>query len=110
MPRNVRNFFLELEVDGRKSTIRTGPVSKGGGFSLTIRIRESGDISSKYLLVRGIERDGLLNLSALPVNTGSGQAVDIVTLRDTRKERRAPKPLAPKSLPPFIDLQEVRHG
>jgi len=44
MPRNVRNFWIELEVDGRKQRIATGPRSKDGGFSLTVKMRDQGEI------------------------------------------------------------------
>ena len=66
MPRNVRNFWIELDVDGRKSRIETGPVRKDGGFSLTIRNREQGRISPTTLEVRGyVDGSGqILSLSA----------------------------------------------
>lgn len=52
-PRIVRNFWLELEVDGKKEKIATGPKSSGGGFTLKILMRENGKISEKYMLVTG---------------------------------------------------------
>ncbi len=66
MPRNVRNFWIELDVDGSKSRIETGPVRKDGGFSLTIRAREQGSISPTTLEVRGyVDGSGeILTLSA----------------------------------------------
>ena len=44
MPRNVRNFWLELDVDGRKNKIAAGPASKEGGFRLSIYMRDRGDV------------------------------------------------------------------
>lgn len=44
MPRNVRNFWVELSVDGRQSRVGTGPRSKDGGFELTVQVRDDGDI------------------------------------------------------------------
>ena len=69
MPRNVRNFFIEIEVDGRKSLVRTGPVAKGGGFFLTIRMREDGEISPTRLEITGnATNDGLgVDLCSLKV-------------------------------------------
>ena len=52
MPRNVRNFWLDLDVDGR-SRIETGPRSKDGGFRLTILIRDAGGISTKRVTIGG---------------------------------------------------------
>lgn len=43
-PRNVRNFWLELTVDGRKSRIACGPVRKDGGFDLVIKQRHKGKV------------------------------------------------------------------
>lgn len=63
MPRNVRNFWLELNVDGR-SRVETGPRSKDGGFEFTILMRDGGDIT-RPMSVRGyVDRDGKLQLVA----------------------------------------------
>ena len=43
-PRNVRNFWLEVEVDGRKEKIACGPVNKQGGLTLTLKQRNKGKI------------------------------------------------------------------
>lgn len=65
MPRNVRNFWVELDVDGSKTHVATGPKSSGGGFTMTVLIREKGDISNKVLKIVGIVRsDGRLQLTA----------------------------------------------
>ena len=59
MPRNVRNFWIELNIDGRKSRIATGPVSKDGGFSATIYMRDAGCVE-RAMVIRGQARpDGL---------------------------------------------------
>lgn len=43
MPRNVRNFWLTLTVDGRKP-LCAGPVSRDGGFDLHMQIRDQGAV------------------------------------------------------------------
>lgn len=53
MPRNVRNFWIEVKVDGRKSQIATGPTGKDGGFYLRVLVRENGAISERVLAVEG---------------------------------------------------------
>ena len=55
MPRNVRNFWIEAEVDGRKTPIAFGPRSADGGFRLTVYMRKLGDIET------AIEMEGFLN-------------------------------------------------
>lgn len=44
MPRNVRNFWVNLNVDGR-SNVETGPASKDGGMWAKFLIRSNGDIA-----------------------------------------------------------------
>lgn len=63
MPRNVRNFWLELEVDGRKSRIKTGPRRADGGFALRILVREDGCVSSREVVLIGREKDGKLTVT-----------------------------------------------
>ncbi len=53
MPRCVRNFWLELDVDGSRTKIATGPKSSEGGFNLVIRLREKGEISETRFYVTG---------------------------------------------------------
>lgn len=66
MPRNVRNFWIDLSVDGRDSRIKTGPVRKDDGFDMTIRMRAQGGISDTVLLISGTASvDGALELTAV---------------------------------------------
>lgn len=62
MPRNTRNFWIELDIDGRTQTIAGGPISKDGGFDITIRVRENGSISDKKILIKGIAYDNILKV------------------------------------------------
>jgi hypothetical protein len=43
-PRNVRNFWVSVEVDGRTTNVQTGPSAKDGGFNITIHMRDKGNI------------------------------------------------------------------
>lgn len=52
MPRNVRNFWLEGQIDGRASKIEGGPVSKDGGFFLRVKMRDEGSVVTA-LSIRG---------------------------------------------------------
>jgi hypothetical protein len=60
MPRNVRNWWLELDIDGKTQRIEAGPQSRVGGFTLTIKQRDQGDIVTA-LEVTGLA-DGRGNL------------------------------------------------
>jgi len=61
-PRNVRNFWLELEVDGKKTKVATGPVRKDGGFVLTVKQRNIGSVMYSGELVGQANAKGELSL------------------------------------------------
>lgn len=62
MPRNVRNFWIDLDIDGRDSSLTGGPVSKSGGFSGAIYLRDSGDVSAPVRLSGWATNDGAIYL------------------------------------------------
>jgi hypothetical protein len=82
MPRNVRNFWVDLEVDGRASNVGSGPRRRDGGLQATFRIRDEGGISKKSICVEGHEHDGKLRLSAVLYE--DGQSVDSVAIETKR--------------------------
>ena len=43
MPRNVRNFWIRANIDGRAGALEGGPRSKDGGFDLTIQAHIDGE-------------------------------------------------------------------
>ena len=45
MPRNVRNFWVDVDVDGKQNRIGTGPRSKDGGMDVEFKIREAGTVT-----------------------------------------------------------------
>lgn len=74
MPRNVRNFWIELSVDGKQERVETGPRSKDGGFSLTILQRDRGSIVMAMRVGGRVTSDGRLVLEA-EMPQGSGPLV-----------------------------------
>ena len=61
MPRNVRNFWLEADIDGRKQPLAGGPKSRDGNISITLKTRENGGVSPDELMVTGVvENNGYL--------------------------------------------------
>lgn len=61
MPRNVRNFWIDANIDGRASTLSGGPKSSGGGMRLSILQRERGSISERGITVGcQVHDDGIL--------------------------------------------------
>lgn len=49
---NVRNFWIEADIDGRSTRVETGPQSKDGGFTLTVYQRDKGGV------IRAIKVEG----------------------------------------------------
>src|SRR5436190_8165421 len=45
MPRNVGNFWIDAEIDGRSTRLEGGPQSADGGMDVTLKIREGGTVS-----------------------------------------------------------------
>ena len=72
MPRNVRNWWIEGNIDGRKSALSGGPVSKDGGIDITIYQRDKGQVLD-VLIIKGIAHDGVLKLEVTNTNDPSGQ-------------------------------------
>ena len=66
MPRNVRNFWIEVYVDGSKKKIGTGPRRADGGFDLTIYQRSAGDIITALDIIGRVTTDGQITLSIRP--------------------------------------------
>lgn len=70
--RNVRNWWLDLTVDGRASDVSTGPTGKDGGFMLTIKQRDGDEPSEVLTVWAKAARDGTLQLI---VQDGKGNVV-----------------------------------
>ena len=79
MPRNVRNFWIELSVDGRSSKIAAGPVNKNGGFELTIKQRDKGGIKDAFTII-GREHNGEL-ITRVYGPDGAAEAMRVETSR-----------------------------
>ncbi len=63
--RNVRNFWVALEVDGKKEDVGTGPRSRDGGFFCKIKQRRNGSVADNEVVVRGVARGDILDLTVL---------------------------------------------
>ena len=73
MPRNVRNFWIEADVDGCGSKLSSGPAAKNGGFSLVILMREKGCISNKKVRISGCAFNGKIELDV----RAEGESADL---------------------------------
>jgi hypothetical protein len=78
MPRCIRNFWIELNVDGKRTPVATGPRRADGGFALRIFMRENGSVSEKVLRISGSAlHNGTLILNV----TGQGESIAFKTSR-----------------------------
>lgn len=67
MLRNVRNFWIQVAVDGKKTDIATGPVGKTGGFRIAVDIRDDGASGTRALVIDGFaDENGNLRIEAIP--------------------------------------------
>jgi hypothetical protein len=79
MPRNVRNFWIEANIDGRATAFVGGPQSKDGGFDMRILQRDNGDIITA-LHVRGfVDSDG--NLQVIAETDDGNRRIEVQTVR-----------------------------
>ncbi len=62
MPRNVRNFWLEIDV-GNKTPVATGPVRADGGFCLRVLQRHRGKVTKAGHIVGSVDESGKLVLT-----------------------------------------------
>lgn len=80
MPRNVRNFWIELEVDGRETKVACGPARKDGGFYMTVKMRDGGEITKALFIEGKADDDGNLTLIA-DSNSVADRAIIVKTIR-----------------------------
>lgn len=81
MPRNVRNWWLEAFVDGRAGTFAAGPKNKEGGFSLSIKQRDGGDIKTAVQIVGVANAAGDLELTVYEGHTGTKEVLVVRSRR-----------------------------
>lgn len=67
MPKNTRNFWVEMDIDGRETTLEGGPRSAGGGINGTIYMRgEGGSVQTAVRITGEAFSDGELRLYVTP--------------------------------------------
>ena len=74
----MRNYWIELSVDGRKHKVATGPRGKNGGFDLKIFVKKNGRSVLLYGINGGVDkRDRLQSQIYAPINE---EILDITTI------------------------------
>lgn len=62
MPRCVRNFWIDADVDGYANRFGAGPRNKEGGFDLSIKMRNDGEIETAIRITGIADENGNLGL------------------------------------------------
>ena len=62
IPKSVRNFWIEITIDGRKEVLKAGPKSKNGGFSLIVYQRDNEKIIKTAQITGIADRENRLRL------------------------------------------------
>ena len=55
----MRNFYLEANIDGRKTALNGGPRSKEGGMTISLAVNDNGN-SNRIINIYCTERNGEL--------------------------------------------------
>ena len=86
MPRNVRNFWIRANIDGRAQALEGGPRSKAGGFDLTIRARIDGEPHEALTILGRIDR--MTGDIVMHIDTRNIERLDTSSGRITLRARR----------------------
>lgn len=73
----VRNFWIEVDIDGRKTPLCGGPRRKDGGMDVSLYQRDEGNVELA-LHIRCFERNGKLTIV---VYSGEEKVADIRSMR-----------------------------
>lgn len=58
----VRNFWLDCQIDGRKTQLQGGPQMKNGGFWLEVFMRHNGQSRLPLVIIGTVTPEGKLEL------------------------------------------------
>lgn len=75
MPKPKKNFYIEANIDGRKSKLKGGPQAKDGGFDMSVKILQKGEIKTAIMITGSADEDGDLLLEI----TNFQELKDLVT-------------------------------
>jgi hypothetical protein len=62
MPRITRNFWVDVDIDGRRTQLSGGPCGRRGEFSATFYIRDQGSVLRAVAVTGRAMSDGTLSI------------------------------------------------
>lgn len=86
-PRSIRNFWVKLDVDGKETSVATGPRSKDGGFNLRVYQRTNGGITEALTLAGRADENGELTLYVMSQHVLTVRPLDIGTEMTLKSKR-----------------------
>ena len=66
MPRNVRNSWVAVDIDGRSTPLEGGPKGAGGGMSGAVYVRHKGEVEKALAFVQILRDDKIVLLIQTP--------------------------------------------
>ncbi len=69
--RNVRNFWIDCDIDARETMLSGGPVGKEGGMGVELKMRENGEAVT------------ILKINCFALKDAFGKLVNYITVFDS---------------------------
>ena len=76
MPRNVRNFWVTVDVDGKATRVATGPRGKAGGMDITLYQRDAGEVVKVCDILCRCNEEGTLSTEVVPSHRAKPEMED----------------------------------
>jgi hypothetical protein len=80
MPRNVRNFWITVQIDGRERMIAAGPAGADGGLDCRFYVRHKGAVVPAFDIAGYAFDNGELWLDVVPCS--QAQSLGLVDSND----------------------------
>jgi hypothetical protein len=80
----VRNFYLEADVEGRKTKLRGGPARKDGSMTVTLTQRDEGSIKDTVEIICLTRADGTLMTTVHQIGPKPGERRLLTTILTRR--------------------------
>lgn len=77
--KNVRNFWIDCDIDGRESILSGGPRSKTDGMSVIIKQRNNGDVTTALTVSCFVNVDG--DLETYVADAHGNEVTKVITKR-----------------------------
>lgn len=77
--KNVRNFWVDCDIDGRESTLSGGPRCKTDGMTVAIKQRNNGEVETVLTVSCFVNTDG--DLETYVTDAQGNEITKVITKR-----------------------------